>query len=764
MFSGKVVDQTSSPVANVTLHVLNTNLDVLTNEEGEFVIATFLDGSLSVEVSATGFATIETTFNPGQNQHIIIRLSVVERQLDEVIVTAQKREERLQSTALSVSSINRSTVQVHNIWDLSDLTAMVPNLFSNNPGDGNNVTSIRGITSTSYNQAVTTYVDGVNQFSLDTYIGNILDVERIEVLRGPQGTLYGRNAMGGVINVITRAPSNRREGFGEVSIGNHGLQRYSFANRLPIIRNKLFLGTTLMYESSGGFYTNIYNDSKFDKQHSLMGNYYLKWLPSLKWAVTLNVKHRENRNMGTFPLVMSKEAAFEQPFKLVQDAITQLRRNTFNASLVLKHTGTAFNFSSQTSWQSDHRYYTRPIDGDFSPLDAITIMNNYGNKWNRVEVLTQEFKLTSPASRGNQMNWTMGAYMFYRYDPNKQTTRFGKDAGMMGAQETNFSIMNTSKEKDFGTALYGEAVFPFLKNWELTAGMRYDIEDKRVEVLGQYQKDPDPRPVFDTRPDTSATATFSALSPKASLAYSFAENNKIYTSYTRGFRTGGFTELSSDPSEIPLHRFDPEFSNNFEIGSKNVFFNNRLRLNVSLFYSTLRNVQVASLIMPDAVTITRNTGKLTSKGAEVELAATPVKGLQANYNFGFTHAAYSVLKLAQQGVEVDMSGNRQIFTPEVTSMLALEYGHELSRKHRIKGFLSGEWIFLGRQYFDLANTITQNPYSLINAKAGVGIKNIEVEFWTRNLTDKLYIAYAYDFGAIHLGEPCTYGVSARVRF
>ncbi len=134
----------------------------------------------------------------------------------------------------------------------------MPNLYSANPGDDRNVTSIRGVTSTSYDPAVATYVDGVNQFSLDTYISQLFDVERIEVLRGPQGTIVWKKRDGGVINIITKQPGNETSGFAEANIGNYGQQRYNIALRTPLIKNKLFLGVSGMYNSLGGFYTNDY--------------------------------------------------------------------------------------------------------------------------------------------------------------------------------------------------------------------------------------------------------------------------------------------------------------------------------------------------------------------------------------------------------------------------------------------------------------------------------------------------------------------------
>ncbi|WP_315816025.1 TonB-dependent receptor plug domain-containing protein [Paraflavitalea speifideaquila] len=124
----------------------------------------------------------------------------------------------------------------YRLWNTKDITAIVPNLYSADPGDNRNVTSIRGITTTSYDPAVATYIDGVNQFGLDTYISQLSDIERIEVLRGPQGTLYGRNAMGGVINIITKQPGNHLTGFAEANMGNYGQHRIAAGIRTPLIK------------------------------------------------------------------------------------------------------------------------------------------------------------------------------------------------------------------------------------------------------------------------------------------------------------------------------------------------------------------------------------------------------------------------------------------------------------------------------------------------------------------------------------------------
>ena len=150
--------------------------------------------------------------------------------------------------------------------------------------------------------------------------------------------------------------------------------------------------------------------------------------------------------------------------------------------------------------------------------------------------------------------------------------------------------------------------------------------------MGEYQHDPDPNPIFPFRTDTSATANFSSASPKLSVGFHASANSNWYASYSRGFRPGGLTPLSSDPSQPPLYEFKPEYSNNYELGVKNTFLNNRLRVNVAAFYITVNDAQVPTLILPDAITITKNAGKLESKGAELELGAVPFKGLEIDYS------------------------------------------------------------------------------------------------------------------------------------
>ncbi|HKR07135.1 MAG TPA: TonB-dependent receptor [Bacteroidia bacterium] len=747
--SGKITDSKSSGISKASVYLLNTNLGTVTNDQGEFSIPGILPGNYTVQISAINYATAtkNITLSSDKPESLNIPLNSSSRQLDEVVVTAQKKEEALQNIPVTITSLSSRQVQEYRLWDAKEISAIVPNLYAADPGDNRNVTSIRGITTTSYDPAVATYIDGVNQFGLDTYISQLFDVERIEILKGPQGTLYGRNAMGGVINIITKQPSNTLKGFAEVTLGDFKQQRFSAGVQAPIVKNKLFIGVAALYDSRDGFYTNEFTNSTFDKQHSISGNYYLKFIANSKWAVTLNAKHRNLRNNGAFTLNYldpTNEAPLE--FVLNQNATTQMIDDTYNGSLSVNYFGKGFNFTSQSAYQSNHHFYDKPIDADFSPLDGISLINNYDG-WNKVQVVTQELKFTSPTASSSPLAWTAGIYLFYQDNPVKQAIHFGLDAPLLNPYyPSDVTSESTTESNSRGAALYGQATYTLSHKLDFTAGARFDYEKKKYSL---------------SPPDTGASVNFNAFSPRIGLSYHLAETNMLFTAYSRGYRTGG---LSTDPSQPPLYPYKPEHSGNIEAGIKNNFFGNRLHLNIAGFFTSVTDAQVPALVLPDAITVTRNAGKLESKGVEAEANVTPIKGLEASYSIGYTMAEYTKLNLPQDGAEVNLEGNKQIFTPDITSMLALQYSYDLGTKQQLRIVVRGEWMYLGKQYFDLANTISQEPYNLLNTRCGIAAKNFELMFWGRNLGDTKYISYSYDFGAVHLGNPRTLGVTLTGKF
>lgn len=760
----KVVNRKQEPLAQVKLQLLNSMQTAVSDAQGNIKVQLPAAGHYPAILSADGFAAQEISIvYPAAAMPVYVLAAEVE-QLGEVIVRSDRKEANLQQVTTAVTSFNEKSIQAFRLWKTADLTGLVPNLYTASPGDGRNITAVRGIVSTSYDPAVNTAIDGVTQFTLDTYIPQLFDVVDIEVLRGPQGTLYGRNAMGGMINILTREPGNKSSGFAEISAGNYGMTRYAAGLQAPLIKNKLYAGGALLYQRSNGFYTNTLTNTDFDRQSSLGGNYYIKYRLASRWMATANVKHLYNANKGAFTLAGSPQDAREHPFEVQQDAVSKMKDKTFNASLSLRYESASVNVLMQSAWQSNYRYYVKPLDGDFSPIDGITIVNNYGRPWNKTKVLTHELRFSSPARQHSRLDWIGGLYYFEQKSPTRQGTHFGKDAAWVGSPDIDYTIISTSRLRNTGAAVFGQAIYKITNRLSIKGGLRYDWQRTRLGVLGEYLPDGASAPVFNTREDTSASRQYSALSPVASISYLASKESRLYLSYSRGYRTGGLTQLSSDPAQPPLYAYRPEYSNTIELGVKNMFWQNRLRVNIALFYNTVNDAQVPALILPEAFTVTRNAGRLRSTGVEMELTALPAKGLQLDYRGGYTHATYRSLHFPKDGQEQDLSGNRQIYTPAFTSMLAAQYEHPLNQKQTAHWLLRGEWICLGSQFFDLSNTIKQTPYQLTNLKAGVSFKHFSIMAWARNVFDQRYIAYAYEFGAARLGDPRTVGVSLQARW
>jgi iron complex outermembrane receptor protein len=759
-FDGQIIDEKGNAIANATLHFLNTDVSLISNASGHFKVPALPKGNYSVEISAVGFAKIERQIKIPISENIRMQLPRSTTQLDAVLVTAEKKEANIQSVPVSITALSSQDIDAYRLWASRDLKGVVSNLYAADPGDGRNVISIRGITSTSYDPAVVTYIDGVPQFTLDTYIPQLFDVDHIDVLKGPQGTLYGRNAMGGVINIVTKKPDDLLHASVELSAGNYGLQRYTFQFSAPLVKGKLYLGVAGLYEGSNGFYTNDFNNSHFDKQHRFADNISLKYLMSPQWAFTLNMKNVWNRDNGAFPLNPSISDAFVNPYHLDQNAIGEMVDNSLNGSLQIRHTGNKFDFSSLTAYQSNYRYYKSPVDGDFSPLDIISIVNDYGKQWNKVNVWTEELRLSSAVASASPLKWAAGSYLFLQKAPTRQGVHFGADAGLVGSPDSNYTIISTTKIKNEGLAFYGELEYAFSDKIHVSGGLRYDYQQSNAEVSGLYLPDGSSSG-FTTQADTSGKTNYHALSPMLSVSYYLHDNAHIYASYKQGYRTGGLTQLSSDPSQPPLYPYQPEYSYNYEIGFKTNYFNNRFHANLAVFYNTVKDVQVPTLILPDAITVVKNAGGLVSKGFEAELQGIVIPGLELTWHFGYTHANYTSGKLSSNGSEVDLDGQRQLFTPDMTSMLAAQYNRPLSKSLNV--FVRGEWYYFGKQYFDLANQQEQSSYQLLNASAGIACKQTSLSLWFRNITGVKYVTYAYDFGAARLGDPCTYGVSLRYR-
>ena len=745
-------------IKNYQAKLLNSPAILSGDENGKVLFTLDSKGNYQFMISADGFAEKVFSLEINADKLITIQLEPVYIKLNDIVVTADKQETSLYKTASSISSLNAHQVRDMRIWEIADLNGFSPNLIISNSGDNRNITGIRGVVTTSYDQAIATYIDGVAQFSLDTYIPQLNDVENIEIVRGAQGTLYGRNAMGGVINITTKKPGNKTTGNGDVQFASHGQQRYTAGIKTPIIKDKLFASFSLMHDTRNGFFTNDLNGSSYDKQNQTLINAQLRYILNNNWSIQADHKRYLANNNGAFPLVGDISELFNNPYHLAQNSIGMMKDKTENSSIIIRRNGSNVNLSLQSALQKNYRFYTNSLDGDFSTLDIVAVYNNYGKDFNKVEAFTNEFRISSASNINSKVSWSAGLFQFIQKSPTKLATVFGDDAGLYGIPETNFALISTNIASNNGFAAYANVKHQITDKLSVNAGIRADRENRKLSIKGEYGLTPEPIAV--TTPEESGKTNFSAISPRLGLQYNPSEIQLVYINYSRGFRTGGLSGISSDPSQAPLIGYKPEYSNMFEAGMKGENTAKTFRYGVSVFYNAVTDVQAPQLLLPEAITVTRNAGKMNSSGAELELLYKPVKGLTFQYAGGLTNAKYSSLKGVSNGSEIDLSNKKQVYTPNTTQYIAIQYQVNIGKT---TFNLRTEYSYIGEQYFDLSNNIKQAGYGLLNVRASYRIAQFEFSLWGRNLTGKKYIAYAYDFGAAHLGDPRMIGGGVGIR-
>ena len=702
------------------------------------------------------------------------------KQLEEVIVTANKREESIIKVNTSVTSLSSKKLEDTRTWGLSGLTALVPNYNYQELGVSfQQIQSIRGIQVFSENPAVSTYIDDVNNIDILANGFAFTDIERIEILRGPQGTLYGRNAMGGVVNIITKKPTNQTNGFAETSFGNLGLQRYSTGIKTPIIKDKLYFGLNGLYQTQDGFLkNNISGTSATDTnlngksvggEKNLYGNMFLKWLVNSRFHLTLNLKGQQDKsnNSGFMVSQFSDTYAFANPDVINLSRIQSHERNILNTSLVAKYNADKFTITSISALQT--------ISFGFKDLDFPGIYHSYydgkiGELLPPQKVWSQELRINSHSD--NKFQYTAGVYAFTQkgYEPTTNTAYELSDAeaAAFGLPSGTY-LINRNRSNNSGLAGFGEMSYQLTNKLKATVGLRYDYEKREATFNGFGDAMLFNGVVTDINPNITADGNYSAISPKFSVNYSVNELSNIYATYTRGFRAGGI-----NASSLPVgvrQTFDPEYSNNYEIGYKSYLLNKKLSVGASAFLIQWKDLQFYNLVAP--FTYAReNVGNAQSAGIEIEVSALPVKGLQLDGSFGFNPTEYKGFDLKRvnfgTGVEstTAIGGNKLSNAPTHTLFLGAQYEYSINQK--LKAIVRGEIRNLGKQYTDIQNQIEQPSYTLLNSRIGLTYGKYSLFIWGQNLTNERYLAYGNpdsSFGRqSRMAQPRTFGLTLSAKF
>lgn len=680
--------------------------------------------------------------------------------LDDIVVTATKTgATRLQDTPMAISAFGGDALQRSGVRDMRDLTQLTPSMTISENSSFAQV-YIRGVGSNNVfagsDASSTVHMDGVYLARPASYFNSFLDVERVEVLRGPQGTLYGRNSVGGTINVISRRPDDNFRGKLDVGYGNYDAVQLGAYLSGPL-GGDFSASIAGLYTAHDAYVKNINprgNDIDDDDTKAVRGQ--LRWNPSAGVDVVLRADylHQDSAIMSYSKLLELRggtslsDSVFGDYSKIANNFPHTSRREGWGVAAEASFALTPnLDLKSITAYRESD--FAASFDTDASDLDLNrTILHEMQSQ------KSQEFNLTG---KFNRLSFVIGAYYFTEtidYPLRVQTIA------------TNTETFSTPHVKTKNWAGFGQASFAFTDTLTATAGLRYSKEDK------DFTQNRAVRNITTQIPSATQNYTregnYSAWTPKFGLEWRPQADILAYASASRGFKSGGFINSSPNPAQ----GFGPEYLWSYEGGLKTSWLDRRLQLNLSLFYYDYTDLQVNFFIVPGQTDI-RNAANATIKGAELELRAIPVEGLTIEGNLSLLDGVYKDFTSAPRrntALSFDASGQKLSATPSYTLNLAVEKSLPELAGWRPSIRAEGSWN--GRRYFTPENTLieSQAPYFLLNASLVVASPGdrFSVTLWGRNLTDRQYVTGTASFAASRVagrtGNPRTFGLRLGYKF
>jgi iron complex outermembrane receptor protein len=675
-------------------------------------------------------------------------------QLPTVIVTAQKEAAEAQDLPISLTTVTQSTLRDTGASIVSDLFA--PNVYFteftarklSNP-------RFRGIGASPANPAVATYFDGVPQLNTNSSSIDLLDVGQVEFVRGPQSALFGRNSIGGLINVTSAKPSlSGWTGSLSVPFANQSSREVRGNVAGPVVAGKVGVSAALQYGQRDGYTVNDLTGNDLDSRSAFSAKGQVLFTPSSSWETRV-ILNGERARDGDYAL-SDLGGLRANPFHTMRDFEGYTHRDVFGTTILNRHEGMRVSLTSTTgflNWKTEDA-----TDLDYTPLPLIRRNNNEESFQ-----FTQEVRIASSSNASIRlsdaaiMKWQAGLFLFTQNYDQDAVNSFSP---FVLSPFVPFAVAQTSPQaelNDLGVGFYGQGTATLANRFDLTAGVRVDHEQKDA-VLSTFFTPPLGPP---TNVDTEES--FSNVSPNFSAAVRLQPEKTVYFSVARGYKAGGFNPVSPAGSEA----YGEEHAWNFEGGVKTGWAAGRVLVNASVFRIDWEDLQLnlPDLTSPGSFYIA-NVGGATSSGVELELNARLHPSVDVFGGLGYTKATFSDGSVSS-GVPV--GGNLIPNTPEYSATLGAQVSHAVRPGISVYG--RGEAVFYGAFEYDDMNTARQDAYSLANFRAGARGRYLFAEVWIRNALNTEYVPVAFAYGQLapsgfigEMGRPRTFGVSAGVGF
>ncbi|BDM77387.1 TonB-dependent receptor domain-containing protein [Acaryochloris marina] len=657
----------------------------------------------------------------------------------EIVVTAEKTPENAQDVPLSLTVLTEQNIEDADITTLDGVADRTPN-FTFFPGGSNRTSafySVRGVTNFNAfsRDAVGFFIDDVPYDFAGFIDQDLIDLERVEVLRGPQNTLYGRSSAGGVVNIISRRPTNDFEFKGAASYGNFDAFKTQVSVSGPIVEDRLLFRLSGSFSTQDGFVTNTLLNDDVDGGTYWTGRGQLLWTPTDEWEILLNASVADYRE-GADPFVLvNADDPFNTQLSLngFNDLVTnaQSLRIAYNTSDIRVTSITAHRFSSQKA----------AFDQDGSIANILINAPDFSSR-----VISQEIRVQSP-EESDRFQWILGGYFERSTFDNQRDFISGTDV----PPANQGTLRSDGDSVSRSLAAFGQASYNVTDKLTLTAGLRYEDTLASIDYTQTFIS-PDGAFVLPVLQLNNIEISGSELLPRFAVDYRFTPNLMAYGSITRGYRPPG---ASFEPNDESTAVFEAETSWNYEVGLKTSWLENRLILNVSGFFNNTSNFQFPSI--QNGVALVDN-ADIRSIGGELELIARPIEGLELSAGLGLLNSEFRNGADAFTGTA--LRGNRTPLTPNLTYNIAAQYRSEIGILSRL------ELIGVGSTFFDELNSIEQEPFVLVNVRLGYESDNYGIYLFANNLFDTRYLTQSFDFGnRIGIfGAPRTIGVQVRANF
>jgi iron complex outermembrane receptor protein len=739
------------------------------------------------------------------------------RGLEEVTVTARRFEESLQEAPVAVSAFGEEALEARSITNLEDIGRYVPNMqFAQNgiAGGSSGQPFIRGVGQFDFmittDPGVAIYLDGVY---LARSLGNLLDlvdVERIEVLRGPQGTLYGKNTIGGAINVVSRRSGNETELFGEVRVGEYDRFDARAGVSLPLIADRLAVRLAASTKTADGYGERLLTGEDMGDDDSTAYQAVVDWQPTDSLDVTLAfdrtdvdqtfaVTHTEEINpaaplQGLYnALVAPYDSRYitDDPYLSNATGLNSNEQDIWGASLTLSWQLGDVTLKSISGYRDQEQQFGTDPDG--SPETIVDELDSTDQNQ-----FSEELQL-SGTSFGDKLRWVTGLYYFEEdadglMDVTLLPGLFAALEGLPGPLiplapgvtcppppgvplpcvggagnplNTIFDLTRiiTLEQQTESFAAYGQASYQWTDALSVTLGVRYTKEDKDFSTSLYL-----PTSQIFLIPPTDRSDSWSDVSPRLGVEYRVSDDVLLYASASKGFKSGGFNGRGSNANEV--NAYEPEELWSYEVGLKSEWWERRLRLNAAAFFNDYEDLQFTTqTVAPDGtqVVLVGNAAKAEISGVELELAAAPIDALNIGITVGYLDSKYTEIDDSVQTITLD---SELIGAPEWTASAAADFTVPLAEWAEV--VLRSDYTYRSKLYFDAANTesVAQDGYGLWNAAIAL---QSPTQRWTLtagvlNLDDEEYrvtgvgVLDSLGFASAIYGRPREWYVQASVRF